>query len=157
IVSCKSIFFKELRDKHAKPVLDTLKKWLEKQLYAVLPDSVTGKAMAYTFKLWLRLSRYIEDGRFKIDNNTVENTIRPVVLGRKNYLFAGSHQGVKQAAIMYSFLACCKKNDEELFLWLSDILNRISDCKISKRHEHLTTLSEESKSKRFLNMGFSAL
>ncbi len=128
---------KVLRNKHAKPVLDAFKKWLEEELYKVLPDSVIGKAMAYTFKLWPRLVRYIEDGRFEIDNNPVENTIRPVALGRKNYLFAGSHGGAKRAAMMYSFLACCKKSDVEPFAWLSDVLNRISDCKISRLHELL--------------------
>ena len=128
---------KVLRDKHAKPVLDTLKKWLDGELYKVLPDSVIGKAMAYTFKLWPRLVRYIEDGRFEIDNNPVENSIRPVALGRKNFLFAGSHQGAKRAAMMYSFLGSCKKQQIEPFAWLTDVLNRISDCKISRIHEFL--------------------
>ena len=72
---------KALRDKHAKPVLDTLKKWLDGELYKVLPDSVIGKAMAYTYKLWPRLVRYTEDGSYEIDNNPVENSIRPVALG----------------------------------------------------------------------------
>lgn len=125
---------KALRDKHAKPVLDAMKKWMDGELYKVLPDSVIGKAMAYTHKLWPRLVRYIDDGRFEIDNNLVENTIRPVALGRKNYLFAGSHQGAKRAAMMYSFLASCKKNEVEPFVWLEDVLDKISDCKISKLH-----------------------
>ena len=128
---------KALRNEHAKPVLDAFKKWLDGELYKVLPDSVIGKAMAYTYKLWPRLVRYIEDGRFEIDNNPVENSIRPVALGRKNYLFAGSHGGAKRAAMMYSFLGSCKKNGVEPFAWLSDVLHRISDCKISRLHELL--------------------
>jgi len=93
---------KELRQKEAVPILREIESWLNKNLYETLPKSAIGEAIAYTLKLWPRLVRYVEEGRFKIDNNLIENSIRPVALGRKNYLFAGSHHGAQQAAIAYS-------------------------------------------------------
>ncbi|MDD7888323.1 IS66 family transposase [Flavivirga sp. 57AJ16] len=128
---------KALRDKHARPVWDTLKQWMDQELYKVLPDSVIGKAMAYTHKLWPRLVGYLSDGRYEIDNNLVENRIRPTTLGRKNFLFAGSHKGAQRAAMMYSFLGSCKKNDVNPFAWLADVLARIPECKVSQLDELL--------------------
>jgi transposase len=68
-----------------------------------------GKAISYALGMWHRIERYIEDGKYEIDNNWVENSIRPVALGRKNYLFAGSHDAAQRAAMIYSLLATCKK------------------------------------------------
>ena len=128
---------KLLRDQQSRPVLDEMKQWLEKGLYRVLPDSVIGKAMAYTYKLWPRLVRYLDDGRYEPDTNLVENQIRVPVLGRKNYMFAGSHKGARRAAMMYSFLGSCKSHNVDPFAWLSDVLERISDHKASKLEELL--------------------
>ena len=118
---------KELRQKEAVPILSKIESWLNENLYQTLPKSAIGEAIAYTLKLWPRLVRYAEDGRFKIDNNLIENSIRPVALGRKNYLFAGSHHGAQQAAIAYSLLATCKINNVEPFAWLKNVLNIIPD------------------------------
>jgi len=93
----------------------------------VLPQSAIGKAIAYTLKLWPRLIVYIEDGRLNIDNNLTENSIRPVALGRKNYMFAGSHDAAQRAAMMYSFFATCKINNIEPFSWLKETLTKIAD------------------------------
>ncbi len=101
---------KALRQAEAVSVLNEMVAWLKEHLYQVLPKSTIGEAIAYTLKLWPRLKRYVEDGHFRIDNNLIENSIRPVALGRKNYLFAGSHHGAQQAAIVYSLLATCKIN-----------------------------------------------
>jgi hypothetical protein len=68
---------------------------------------------------------YTTDGRLQIDNNLVENTIRPVAIGRKNYLFAGSHNGARRAAMLYSFLGTCKINNVNPFHWLRDTLEKI--------------------------------
>jgi len=110
---------------------------MRNQLSEVLPKSSIGKAITYTLKLWKRLTRYTEDGRWEIDNNPVENSIRPVAIGRKNYLFAGSHEGAKRAAMMYSFLGTCKINDVEPFSWLKDVLTRIPDHSIQRLDELL--------------------
>ena len=128
---------KELRRNESNPVLEELETWMKDQLSEVLPKSAIGKAITYTLKLWKRLTRYTEDGRWEIDNNPVENSIRPVTLGRKNYLFAGSHEGAKRAAMMYSFLGTCKINGVEPFAWFKDVLKRIPDHSIQKLEELL--------------------
>jgi transposase len=79
----------------------------------------------------------VNDGVYEIDNNIIENAIRPLALGRKNYLFAGSHDAAQRAAMMYSFFATCKVNDIEPFEWLTDVLNRIPDHKANKLNELL--------------------
>jgi len=117
--------------------LKKIEEWLKDNLVQVLPKSAIGQAIAYTLNLWPRLIRYIEDGRFEIDNNLVENSIRPVALGRKNYLFAGSHEGAKRAAMIYSFLGTCKKNHVEPFTWLKDVLTVIPDWSIQRLDELL--------------------
>jgi transposase len=121
-----------LRHKEAKPVLEEIKQWMDKESIKVLPKSAIGKAMTYSLKLWPRLIRYIEDGRFQIDNNLIENTIRPLALGRKNYLFAGSHDGAYNAAMMYSFFGTCRLNNIDPFRWLKKTLEVIPDHPANK-------------------------
>lgn len=101
---------KALRTKQAAPILEELEKWMKAQLPEVLPKSSVGQAIAYTLGLWPRLTRYVHNGQVEIDNNLIENSIRPVALGRKNYMFAGSHEAAQQAAMIYSFLGTCKIN-----------------------------------------------
>src|ERR1035438_10052921 len=120
-----------LRQEESLPILKEMENWMKENIIQVLPKSAIGKAIAYTLKLWPRLIRYADDGRCEIDNNLIENAIRPVALGRKNYLFAGSHEGAERAAMMYSFMGCCKMNQVEPFAWLRDTLTRLPDTKIS--------------------------
>lgn len=103
----------------------------------MLPKSAIGKAIAYALKLWSRLTRYTEDGRLNIDNNLTENSIRTVALGRKNYLFAGSHDAAQRAAMIYSFLASCKFNRVEPFSWLKQTLAIIAHHPANKLEEQL--------------------
>ncbi len=70
-----------------------------------MPKSAIGKAIAYTYSLWPKLKAYIKDGKYEIDNNLIENAIRPLALGRKNYLFTGSHKAAQNAALFYSLFA----------------------------------------------------
>ena len=128
---------KELRIAKSLPVLQELEKWMKEQLPEVLPKSSIGQAISYTLKLWPRLTRYIDNGQVEIDNNLIENSIRGVALGRKNYLFAGSHEAAQQAAMIYSFLGTCKINKIEPYSWLKDTLTRISDHSIQKLDELL--------------------
>ncbi|MHC1778342.1 MAG: IS66 family transposase [Lentimicrobium sp.] len=116
-----------LRQEKSIPVIGKLEDWLNEKLNKVLPKSAVGLAISYTLTLMPRLKRYADDGRFNIDNNLIENSIRPVALGRKNYMFAGSHDAAQQAAILYSLLATCKINNVEPFEWLSKTLSVISD------------------------------
>jgi len=130
---------KELRIEKSFPVLQELEKWMKEQLPEVLPKSSIGQAISYTLKLWPRLTRYIDNGQVEIDNNLIENSIRGVALGRKNYMFAGSHEAAQQAAMIYSFLGTCKINDVEPLGWLKDVLQRIPDHSIQRLDELLST------------------
>lgn len=128
---------KELRVEQSLPVLQELEKWMKEQLPDILPKSAIGQAITYTLGLWNRLTRYIDNGQVEIDNNLIENSIRPVALGRKNYLFAGSHEAAQQAAMIYSFLGTCKINNIEPYGWLKNTLQRIPDHSILKLDELL--------------------
>ena len=132
---------KLLRQDKSIEKLQLLEAWLKENIIQVLPKSVMGGAIAYTLNLWPRLIRYTDDGRYEIDNNLVENSIRPVALGRKNYMFAGSHEGAKRAAMMYSFLGTCKRNNIEPFSWLKDVLTMIPDWSIQRLDELLPVKS----------------
>src|SRR5690606_26044788 len=94
-------------------------------LIGELPGSAIGKAVRYSADRWDELSNYLYDGNLCIDNNGVENGIRPVALGRKNYLFAGSHQAAQRAAMVYSFFAICKKHEVNPYEWLKYTLQNI--------------------------------
>lgn len=128
---------KSVRQWIAVPELEKMQKWFKEEIYKVPPQSAIGKAFAYSLRLWHRLVRYVEDGRFQIDNNLIENSIRPVALGRKNYLFAGSHDAAQNAAMIYSFLATCKLNNIEPFKWLNETLTHIPDHPANQLHKLL--------------------
>lgn len=127
---------KELRLAESLPVINELGKWLFEEIKNTLPRSQIGKAMAYAYARWDALSAYLYDGNLLIDNNLVENAIRPVALGRKNYLFAGSHEPAQRAAMIYSFFAICKKHEVNPFQWLKNTLRSIS----SINHKNLKDL-----------------
>ena len=122
----------DLRQNEAVPILKEFEKWLKDEINQVLPKSAIGKAFAYTLKLWSYLKRYVERGDFQIDNNLIENSIRPVALGRKNYLFCGSHEAAQNAAMIYSFLGTCKINNIEPYRWLKETLEALPECKSSE-------------------------
>jgi transposase len=115
------------RKEHAKPILASLGEWMLNAYQEVLPASVIGKALQYSLQRWARLSVYAETDLLHIDNNPIENSIRPVALGRKNYLFAGSHHAAQRAAMFYSLLATCKNYGVNPYEWLKDVLNRINE------------------------------
>jgi transposase len=119
----------EERKKHARPDLDRLEKWLTENQYRYRPQSPMGKAIDYTLPRWTGLSAYELHGQIEIDNNLIENAVRPLTVGRKAFLFAGSHQAAEMAAGIYSFMASCKKNKINEFEWLKDVLERIQSHK----------------------------
>lgn len=116
---------KELRLDKALPVINELGIWIFKEIKNTLPKSRIGKAMAYAYARWDALSAYLYDGNLQIDNNQIENAIRPVALGRKNWLFAGSHEAAQRSAMIYSFFAICKKHEVNPFQWLKYTLENI--------------------------------
>ncbi len=120
-----------LRQEKAVPILRKLKTWMLENYKAVLPKSTIGQALHYSLERWDKLILYTRDGKLEIDNNLVENAIRPVAIGRKNYLFAGSHNGARRAAMLYSFLGTCKINDINPFEWLRDVLSKISTAPVN--------------------------
>jgi len=122
----------QLRQEKSAPILAEIKEWLHQNGTRVLPASLIGKAINYTVGMWPRLERYITDGRFEIDNNLIENTIRPIALGRKNYLFAGSHQAAQNAALIYSLVATAKYHEVNPAEYLEFVLRNISDYPFPK-------------------------
>jgi transposase len=117
---------KHLREEHARPVLAELEAWLTAWSERVAPRMPLGEALTYARKRWRALTRYLEDGRLEIDNNRVERLIRPVALGRKNYLFAGSDAGAERAAVVYSVLATCTLHEIDPWAYLQDVLAKIA-------------------------------
>jgi len=122
---------KNYRQKNAKPILEDMEKYMQEQVHNVLPKSSIGIAFRYALKIFSNMKVYIEDGNYKIDNNLTENAIRPLAIGRKNYLFAGSHRAAQNYAMFYSFFATCKANNVNPSLWLEDVLNRIPNQKVN--------------------------
>jgi hypothetical protein len=115
----------ELRQQESLPVLTKLGQWMKEEYTKVLPKSPIGKALGYSIERWKELMIYTTDGKLKIDNNPVENSIRPVAIGRKNFLFAGSHEAAQRSAMLYSLLGTCKLHNINPFVWLKDVLQRI--------------------------------
>ncbi len=102
-----------------------------------MPESPIGKAITYALKLWDRLTVYLYHGQLRIDNKLIENTIRPIALGRKNYLFAGSHAAAKNAAIIYSLLGSCQLNGVNPQEWLEDVLYKLNDSQYEGKFSDL--------------------
>jgi len=127
----------ELRQVESISVLQSLHVWLKENLHQVLPKSLIGEAIKYSLGRWVKLSIYATDGKLEIDNNLVENVIRPVALGRKNYLFAGSHEAAQRSAMLYSFMGTCKLRGVEPLQWLKTTLSKLPDHKANRLRELL--------------------
>ena len=121
----------------ALPILNDMEKYMNEEVYKILPKSSIGIAMNYTLNIWQNLKQYIYDGRYEIDNNNIENAIRPLAIGRKNYLFAGSHDAAQNHAMFYTFFANCKTHNIKPYEWLIDVLDRIAEHKANKLEELL--------------------
>lgn len=119
------------------PILNNFKKWLEEHLALKDPPNPIQKAIRYFLKRWDGLIEYTNDGNLGIDNNLIERQIRPLALGRKNYLFAGAHIGADYAAMYYSFFATCRLNNIEPLKWLTYVFEHIQEYPINKISELL--------------------
>ena len=122
------------RLEHTLPVYKGFKNWLDEHACTVTPKSPIGKAFTYAQNQWPTLMALFKDGRLLVDNNPIENKIRPLALGRKNYLFAGSEKGAQRAAMMYSFFATCAVKGANPYKWLHHTLQHIADTKLSELH-----------------------
>lgn len=117
---------RELRQREARPLLDALHLWLLALKPTALPKSPLGDAIGYSLRQWDPLTRYLDDGRLAIDNNRVENQMRAVAVGRKNWLFAGSAEGGQRAATIYSLIGTCGLLGVEPWAYLKDVLQRLA-------------------------------
>ena len=115
----------DLRSRLSYPIMVAFEKWMVNEYPKVLPRGRIGQAIKYTYGIYHKLTRYHLDGRLKMDNNLAENAVRPIALGRKNWLFCGNHEAAENAAIMYSMLGCCKASDVNFRDWLVFFLNNI--------------------------------
>ncbi len=128
---------RRVRNARSRPLLESLKRWLEETLVKLSKKSDTAQAVRYALGLWEALRRYVNDGRLEIDNNAAERALRVVALGRKNYLFAGSDRGGESAAAIYSLIGAAKLNDVDPEAYLREVLSRIADHPINRIEELL--------------------
>lgn len=115
----------QYRQQYAYPIIRALEAWALAEYDQVLPKSPIGKAMHYLTTRIRQLSRYVSDGRYRIDNNLVENSVRPVAVGRKGYLFCGNHDAAEDAAVIYSLMGCCKLAGVDPKKWTSYFLTHV--------------------------------
>jgi hypothetical protein len=116
----------QMRQTRSRPILAKLGAHLDGLALTALPKSPLAQAVAYARNHWTALTRYTEDGRLKIDNNGAEQALRPIVLGRKNWLFAGSEAAAHRAAILCSLVQTCKNLGIDPFVYLRDVIDRVS-------------------------------
>jgi transposase len=126
-----------IRQQEAIPILDELQQWMIEQYKAVTPKSPIGKALEYSMKRWKELIVYTTDGSLEIDNNKIENEIRPIALGRKNFLFAGSHESAQRIAMIYSLIGTCKANDIDPLKWTTRVLEEIPNRTVNNLEDLL--------------------
>ena len=128
---------REVRNERSRPLLESLKQWLEATLGKLSRKSDTALAVRYALGRWEALLRYVDDGRIEIDNNAAERALRVVALGRKNYLFAGSDAGGERAAAIYSLIGSAKLNGIDPEAYLREVLTRIADHPVNRIDELL--------------------
>ncbi len=124
---------KARRQKESYPVILEFEKWMLDIYHKALPSSRIMKAVKYTYPLLPRLSRYVNDGRYRIDDNLIENAIRPLALGRKNFLFCGNHDAAIRASIVYSLIGTCKALGVDARKWMEDVLLRLPEYEQQQR------------------------
>jgi len=116
-----------------KRIGETLRRLKDNRIH--LPQSSMGLAIAYTLNLWPQLQVFMEDGRVGIDNNPVENAIRPTAVGKKNWLFIGEAEAGQRSAILYTLIESCRTHGLDPFAWLRDILTRLPTWSVGRIHE----------------------
>lgn len=121
----------------AGPVLKEFKEWLDKTYPLTPPKGLLGSVISYALKQWDRLTRYLEDGRIKPDNNLAENAIRPFVVGRKNWLFSGHPNGAKASATLYSLIETAKANNIEPYRYLRCLFEKLPSARSMDEYKAL--------------------
>ena len=140
----------QLRQELSYPIIRGLEAWALNERDSVLPKSPIGKALGYLLRHIRQLSRYITDGSYQIDNNFIENSVRPLALGRKNYLFCGNHDAAEDAAVIYTFMGCCKLAQVDVRKWLNHFFTHIHDYDQDYSRDLLELLPHNLKHKGIL-------
>ena len=128
---------RQVRNARARPLFESMRRWLEDSRLQLAPKSETAAAIRYVLSLWDSLSRYLDDGRIELDNLIAERALRPVAVGRRNYLYAGSDNGGQRAAILYSLIGTARLNGLDPEAYLRYVLSRIADHPINHIEELL--------------------
>jgi len=128
---------RQIRQARARPVADALHEWMRLTRLKITDGSATAKALDYSLKRWAALTRYLDDGQLPIDNNWIENQIRPIALGRSNWLFAGSLRAGQRAAAVMSLIQSARMNGHDPYAYLKDVLTRLPTHKASRIGELL--------------------
>jgi len=135
---------RKMRQEKSKPVVGALRKWMAERL-DVLPRSPLGQAIGYAQNQWEPLTRFLEDGRIEIDNNAAERALRPIAVGRKNWLFAGSERGGRAAATFFTLLESARRNGLNPFDYVRDLLERLPSHPINRIDDLLPDRWKSSK------------
>jgi hypothetical protein len=128
---------KAIRQQHTKPILDALHQWMTLQRQKLPDSSATAKALDYSLRRWTALTRFVDDGQLPVDNNWIENQIRPIAIGRANWLFAGSLRAGQRAAAVMSLVQSARMNGHDPYAYLQDVLTRLPTHKASRIDELL--------------------
>ena len=126
-----------IRQTKSKPLADALHQWMLLQRQRITDGTATAKAFDYSLKRWVALTRFVQDGCLPIDNNWIENQIRPIAIGRNNWLFAGSLRAGQRAAAVMSLIQSAKLNGHDPYAYLKDVLARLPTQKNSRTEELL--------------------
>ena len=124
---------RKLREEKAYQEIRKFETWMEVNIVKCPPKSLMEEAISYTYRILKKLSLYVTDGRYRIDDNMVENSIRPLAIGRKNYLFCGDDDAAQRAAVVYSLLATCRAHGINERDWLEDVLRRMPEYELGKK------------------------
>jgi len=130
---------KKKRNELSRPIMDALKIWMETEGIKYSESSLIGKAITYAYTRWDNMMHYLDDGRLLLDNNLAENEIRPITLGRKNYLFCGNHEAAENMAVICSLLSTCRNHDVNPRQYLEDVIEKMPTMK-KATHEQLVEL-----------------
>ena len=135
----------EMRQAEALPILSEFRKWLLKRSFQTPPKGLLGQAISYCLNQWNRLIAYVKDGRLSMDNNSAENAIRPFVIGRKNWLFAGTPEGAEASALFYSLIETAKANGLEPYSYLRHIFDKLPLAENLKDYQALLPWNLDAK------------
>ena len=128
---------RQIRQARSKPLADAMHEWMQLQRQKITDGSATAKALDYSLKRWGALTRFLDDGQLPIDNNWIENQIRPIAIGRGNWLFAGSLRAGQRAAAVMSLIQSAKLNGHDPYAYMKDVLSRLPTQRASQVGELL--------------------